>query len=58
MSGLAKLTPMAYFGDVHGRAAEVYAFDSRGTMVVRSVERSADRQVRCATRLGLGQVLV
>ena len=26
--------------------------------VVRSVERSADRQVRCVTRLGLGQVLV
>ena len=24
--------------------------------VIRSVEHSADRQVRCATRLGLGQV--
>src|SRR5258707_8644653 len=32
VSGLAKLAPMTYSRDVHGRAAEVHAFDSRGTM--------------------------
>ena len=35
-SGLAKLAPMAYSGDVHGRAAEIHAFDSRGTMGFQS----------------------
>jgi hypothetical protein len=35
-SGLAKLASMAYSRDIHGRAAKVHAFDSRGTMGFQS----------------------